>query len=51
MACSSPDAARRTASLQDSLYADYQLFHMEADLRGIEHAAARLDARAAEIRL
>jgi DNA-binding PadR family transcriptional regulator len=44
-------AGRRTASLQDSLYADYQLFHMEADLRWIEHAAARLDALAAEIRL
>jgi len=44
-------AARRGASLQDSLYADYQLFHMEADLRWIEHAVARLDALAAEIRL
>jgi DNA-binding PadR family transcriptional regulator len=44
-------AARRGTSLQDSLYADYQLFHIEADLRWIEHAVARLDALAAEIRL
>ena len=42
---------RRLASLQDSLYADYQLFHLEADLRWIDHAAARLDVLAAEIRL
>jgi DNA-binding PadR family transcriptional regulator len=44
-------AARRTASLQDSLLADYQLFHIEADLRWIDHAAGRLDALAEEIRL
>jgi DNA-binding PadR family transcriptional regulator len=44
-------AARRAASLQDSLLADYQLFHIEADLRWIDHAATRLDALAAEIRL
>jgi DNA-binding PadR family transcriptional regulator len=44
-------AGRRGSSLQDSLYADYQLFHIEADLRWIEHAVARLDALAAEIRL
>lgn len=44
-------AARRSASLQDSLLADYQLFHIEADLRWIDHAAGRLDALAAEIRL
>lgn len=44
-------SARRGASLQDSLYADYQLFHIEADLRWIEHAVVRLDTLAAEIRL
>lgn len=44
-------ATRRTASLQDSLLADYQLFHIEADLRWIDHAAARLDTLAAEITL
>jgi DNA-binding PadR family transcriptional regulator len=42
-------AHRRTASLQDSLLADYQLFHIEADLRWIDHAAGRLDALAAEM--
>ena len=44
-------AARRVASLQDSLLADYQLFHIEADLRWIDHAAGRLSALAAEIQL
>jgi len=44
-------AARRDAVLQDSLLADYQLFHIEADLRWIEHAAGRLGALAEEIRL
>jgi DNA-binding PadR family transcriptional regulator len=43
--------ARRTASPQDGLLADYQLFHIEADLRWIDHAATRLDALAAVIRL
>jgi DNA-binding PadR family transcriptional regulator len=43
-------AKRRTASLQDSLLADYQLFHIEADLRWIDHAAGRLAALAKEIR-
>jgi hypothetical protein len=41
--------ARRTASLRDSMLIDYQLFHIEADLRWIEHAARRLDTLAAEI--
>lgn len=36
-------AARRTASTQDGLLIDYQLFHIEADLRWIEHAAGRLE--------
>jgi DNA-binding PadR family transcriptional regulator len=44
-------AAKRDAGLQDSLLADYQLFHIEADLRWIDHTAGRLDALAAEIRL
>ncbi len=44
-------AARREASLRDSMLLDYQLFHIEADLRWIEHAATRLDTLAAEIRL
>jgi DNA-binding PadR family transcriptional regulator len=43
-------ARRRTAPLQDSLLADYQLFHIEADLRWMEHAAGRLDAWAKEVR-
>jgi DNA-binding PadR family transcriptional regulator len=43
-------AARRTASRQDSLRIDYQLFHIEADLRWIDHAVRRLDALAGEIR-
>lgn len=36
-------AARRTASLRDSLLIDYQLFHIEADLRWIDHASGRPD--------
>jgi len=44
-------AARRTASIRDSMLLDYQLFHIEADLRWIDHAAARLDTFAADIRL
>jgi DNA-binding PadR family transcriptional regulator len=43
-------ASRRTASLSDSMLIDYQLFHIEADLRWIDHAARRLDTLAAEIR-
>ncbi|MFG2041735.1 PadR family transcriptional regulator [Dactylosporangium sp. NPDC048998] len=41
-------AARRAAGPQAALLADYQLFHIEADLRWIEHAAGRLDALRAE---
>jgi len=44
-------AARRDASLQESLLIDYQLFHIEADLRWIDHAAGRLTELAAEIQL
>jgi DNA-binding PadR family transcriptional regulator len=42
--------ARRTASLRDSMLIDYQLFHIEADLRWIDHASGRLDTLAAEIK-
>jgi hypothetical protein len=44
-------AARRTASLQQSVLIDYQLFHIEADLRWIDHAAAGLGGLVDEIRL
>lgn len=43
--------ARRSASTRDSLLIDYQLFHIEADLRWIDHASGRLDTLAAEIKL
>jgi DNA-binding PadR family transcriptional regulator len=44
-------AARRTApSTQDALLADYQLFHIEADLRWIDHAEASLATLAEEVR-
>lgn len=36
-------AARRTADSNAALLLDYQLFHIEADLRWIDHAAGRLD--------
>jgi DNA-binding PadR family transcriptional regulator len=43
--------ARRTAATtQDALLADYQLFHLEADLRWIDHAESRLAALAEEVR-
>jgi DNA-binding PadR family transcriptional regulator len=35
-------AARRTADTDAALLMDYQLFHIEADLRWIDHAAGRL---------
>jgi DNA-binding PadR family transcriptional regulator len=41
--------ARRDASTQEGLLADYHLFHLEADLRWIDHAAARLDSWAGEV--
>lgn len=44
-------AARRHArSTQDSLLADYQLFHIEADLRWIDHTESRLASLAGEVR-
>jgi DNA-binding PadR family transcriptional regulator len=43
--------ARRTAtSTQDALLADYQLFHIEADLRWIDHTESRLASLAKEVR-
>ena len=43
--------ARRTrATTQDALLADFQLFHLEADLRWIDHAESRLAALAEEVR-
>lgn len=42
--------ARRTAtSTQDALLADYQLFHVEADLRWIDHTESRLSTLAEEV--
>jgi DNA-binding PadR family transcriptional regulator len=44
-------AARRAAATsQDALLADYQLFHIEADLRWIDHAVSRLAILAKEVR-
>ena len=44
-------AARRGAgSTQDALLADFQLFHLEADLRWIDHTESRLTALAEEVR-
>jgi DNA-binding PadR family transcriptional regulator len=38
--------ARRHAGPTEALLADYRLFHLDADLRWIDHAAARLDSLA-----
>nr|MDT0663497.1 PadR family transcriptional regulator [Micromonospora sp. DSM 115978] len=44
-------AARRDATTtRDALLYDYQLFHVEADLRWMEHAETRLSALAEEVR-
>jgi hypothetical protein len=43
-------ARRAAATTQDALLADYQLFHIEADLRWIDHTAARLATLAEEVR-
>jgi hypothetical protein len=43
-------AARRSAATtQDSLLADFQLFHLEADLRWMDHAQSRLAALAEDV--
>jgi DNA-binding PadR family transcriptional regulator len=41
---------RRTASAKAALELDYELFHIEADLRWIEHAESRLREIAQEVR-
>ena len=44
-------AARRASeSTQDAMLLDYQLFHIEADLRWLDHAETRLAALAEEVR-
>ena len=40
---------RRGAGQPEALLADYELFHIEADLRWIEHAAQRLDTVGASL--
>jgi hypothetical protein len=42
---------RHTASAEDRLVLDYQIFRIEADLRWIDHTAARLGAPEPEISL
>jgi DNA-binding PadR family transcriptional regulator len=43
--------ARRSAtSAQDAVLADYQLFHLEADLRWMDHTESRLAALAEDVR-
>jgi len=44
------DARRSAATTQDAVLADYQLFHLEADLRWMDHTQARLAALAEEVR-
>ncbi|MFJ2116503.1 MULTISPECIES: PadR family transcriptional regulator [unclassified Streptomyces] len=41
---------KRSGDLADQLICDHALFHLEADLRWLELAAARLDRLAAEVR-
>jgi DNA-binding PadR family transcriptional regulator len=44
-------AARRAAvSTQDAVLFDYQLFHVEADLRWLDHTESRLSTLAEEVR-
>jgi len=43
--------ARRTASSEDRLVLDHQIFRIEADLRWIDHIAARLGRPEPEITL
>jgi hypothetical protein len=42
---------RRAASAEDRLVLDYEIFRIEADLRWIDHAAARLGPPDPEITL
>jgi DNA-binding PadR family transcriptional regulator len=41
---------KERGDLMDALLADYGLYHLEADLRWIDHAAARLDMIARAVR-
>jgi hypothetical protein len=41
---------KESGDLRDTLLADYGLYHLEADLRWIDHTAARLDMLAQEVR-
>ena len=43
-------ARRRATTTQDAVLADYQLFHLEADLRWIDHTETRLAALAEDVR-
>ncbi len=43
-------ARKRGAGVATAIAADYTLFHLEADLRWIEHTAARLDHLGTELR-
>jgi DNA-binding PadR family transcriptional regulator len=42
-------ARRAAASTQDALLFDYQLFHIEADLRWLDHTESRLSGLAEEV--
>jgi hypothetical protein len=41
---------KQHGNLVDTLLADHGLYHLEADLRWIDHTAARLGALALEVR-
>jgi hypothetical protein len=43
-------ARRKAVSTQDALLFDYQLFHVEADLRWLDHTESRLASLAEEVR-
>jgi DNA-binding PadR family transcriptional regulator len=43
-------ARRNAATTRDALLADFQLFHLEADLRWIDHTESRLATLAEEVR-
>jgi DNA-binding PadR family transcriptional regulator len=43
-------ALKQHGNLVDTLLADHGLYHLEADLRWIDHTAARLDILAREVR-
>ena len=44
-----PTARKQGAALSDVLACDFTLFHLEADLRWLEHTTARLDRLAREL--